>query len=303
LLGQHVDSENTAHSPRRLRRPRPAWPAGRAMTTRSAADLLKDHGIDHVATKKGTYTTTCPNCARGGYLNVKITRDGVAWYCHHCEKGGGEKFEQPDRTASRQPQKHTPAETAAWLWSRRKSIAGSIAEKYLRQARGYSGPLPPTLAFLPPSKPEHHPAMIAAFAIPDEPEPGILGQPRGVDAVHLTLLKPDGSGKADIEPEPNKKFVGSPGGRPIVLAPPNDLLGLAITEGIEDALSIYQATGLGAWAAGSAGEMPRLADSVPGYIECVTILAHPDPAGRKGAHALAEALTARGSIEVLVRGI
>ena len=35
--------------------------------------------------------------------------------------------------------------------------------------------------------------MIAAFGLPDEPEPGILAPPRNVTAVHLTLLKPDGS--------------------------------------------------------------------------------------------------------------
>jgi hypothetical protein len=63
------------------------------MTTYSAAELLQRHGIEYVATAKASYTTNCPQCA-GGYLNVKIERDGVAWYCHHCERGGGEKFEQ-----------------------------------------------------------------------------------------------------------------------------------------------------------------------------------------------------------------
>jgi hypothetical protein len=190
------------------------------------------------------------------------------------------------------------AAKARWLWSNRHPIAGSIAERYLR-TRGYSGPLPTTLGFLPARKSDQHPAMVAAFAIPTEPEPGILGQPCNVDAIHLTLLKRDGSGKADVTP--NKLFVGSPGCHPIVLAPPNEILGLAISEGIEDGLSIYQATGLGSWAAGAAGAMPALADTVPSYIECVTILAHPDPAGQNGARALANALIARG-IEVLVQG-
>jgi Toprim domain len=87
-----------------------------------------------------------------------------------------------------------------------------------------------------------------------------------------------------------------------VLAPPNDLLGLAITEGIEDALSVHEATGLGAWAAGSASFLPSIADSVPDYIECVTIYAHLDKAGQNGARGLAEAL-ARRTIEVLVEGL
>jgi hypothetical protein len=89
---------------------------------------------------------------------------------------------------------------------------------YLRTARGYSGPIPRTLAFLLPSKPEHHPAMMAAFGVCDEPEPGIVGEPLNVDSVHLTLLKPDGSGKADIDR--NKRIVGRPLARPIAVAPP-----------------------------------------------------------------------------------
>lgn len=208
-----------------------------------------------------------------------------------------ERIEREAREAEELHQQHRKAR---WLWSRRQPISGSIAERYLREARGIICPLPPTLAFLPPHKPEHHPAMIAAFAVPDEIEPGLLDEPRSVEALHLTLLKPDGSGKADVEKA--KIVVASPGNLPIVLAPPNDLLGLAITEGIEDALTAYQATGLGAWAAGMAGRMPALADTIPSYIECVTIFGHPDKAGRNGAGGLADGLDQRG-IEVLLEGL
>jgi Toprim domain len=191
-------------------------------------------------------------------------------------------------------------EKASWLWHQRRPIAGTVAEKYLRDARGYTGPLAKTLGFLSPRKPEQHPAMIAAFGIPEEPEPGVLATPRDVDSVHLTLLKIDGSGK--IEAKPNKLIIGRPLCRPIVLAPPNDLLGLAITEGIEDALTAHAATGLGVWAAGAAGFMPMLANTVPDYIEAVTIYAHSDKAGQDGAHKLAKALHHRG-IEILIEGI
>jgi hypothetical protein len=97
--------------------------------------------------------------------------------------------------------------------------------------------------------------------------------------VHLTKLLRDGSGRIDA---PNAKIMLGRGsqGTPIVIAPPNDLLGLAICEGIEDALSIHEATGLGAWAAGSAGRMPALAESVPSHIECVSVIGH-DDTGRK----------------------
>jgi hypothetical protein len=187
---------------------------------------------------------------------------------------------------------------AAWLWSQRRPIAGTIAERYLREARGITCALPRTLAYLPARKPDQHPAMIAAFAMPDEPESGVVGEPHAVEAVHLTLLKPDGTGKADL-PQP-KIMVGSPGILPIVIAPPNDLLALAVVEGIEDALSVHQATGLGVWAAGAAGRMPGLAKAVPDYVDCVTIFADGDTAGTNNSALLAEALDARNfAVEIL----
>jgi putative DNA primase/helicase len=142
--------------------------------------------------------------------------------------------------------------------------------------------------------------MIAAFGLAEEPEPGVLASPRNVESVHLTLLRDDG--KADVEKP--KIVIGSPGVLPIMLAPPNDLLGLAITEGIEDALTVHEAIGLGAWAAGSAGRMPKFADAIPSYIECVTIFAHNDEngAGQDGADQLAQALYQRG-IEVSIEGL
>jgi hypothetical protein len=190
---------------------------------------------------------------------------------------------------------------AAWLWSQRQPIAGTIAETYLREARGIACPLPATMGYLPSRKPEHRDALIAAFAFADELEPGTIAAPHGVGAVHLTLLREDGSGKADCKPD--KIVVGSPGGLPIVIAAPNDLLGLAIAEGIEDALSVYAATGLGAWAAGSAPFMPKLADAMPDYIEAVTVFAHTDRAGRYGAFELGAKLRNLRSTEVTIEGI
>jgi hypothetical protein len=106
-----------------------------------------------------------------------------------------------DDRQGREREQHHAAEQhrkAAWMWSQRQPIAGSIAERYLREVRRVTCALPSTLAFLPPSKPEYHPAMISAFAIPDEPEPGVVGRPRDVNSVHLTMLRADGSGKAEV---------------------------------------------------------------------------------------------------------
>jgi hypothetical protein len=161
---------------------------------------------------------------------------------------------------------------AAWLWSQRWPISGTPAEVYLRGARGINCPLPLTLGYLPP----------------------FIGHQ------HAPLLRPSGDDKASTQR--SKLIVGSPGAAPTVLAPVNDLLGIAITEGIEDALTAHQATGLGAWTAGNAGRMPALAERIPSSVECVSIFAHDDRAGQNGALKLASALVARG-IDVRVEGL
>jgi hypothetical protein len=189
-------------------------------------------------------------------------------------------------------------EKAAWLWARRLPLEGSIGERYLRLARGYAGSLPATLGFLP-QKDKVTPALIAVFRLAEESEPGVLAAPKTVASVLLIALKSDGSGKAELEHP--KKIIGSPVGLPVVVAPVNDLLGLAICEGLEDALSVYEATGLGAWAAGGAAFLPKLADAVPSYVECVTIYQHDDAAGQAGAAALARSLSDKG-VSVSVTG-
>lgn len=133
---------------------------------------------------------------------------------------------------------------------------------------------------------------MVAFGLPAELEPGALDiADDAVRGVQLTLLRPDGCGKAEVTP--NKLTIGSCRGSPMVLAPPNDLLGLAVAEGIEDALTVHQVTGLGVWASGGASRLPALADAVPDYIDTVRVMVDADDAGRRGAHELARRLLAR----------
>jgi hypothetical protein len=63
---------------------------------------------------------------------------------------------------------------------------------------------------------------------------------------------------------------------------------------------VSEATGLGAWAAGSASRLPALADAIPSHVESVTIVADADKDGQRGAYGLAERLRARAGIEVNV---
>jgi putative DNA primase/helicase len=262
----------------------------------------------------------CPVC--GGTDRFAINIRKQQWNCRGCRVGGGiiglvqhldgVGFRQAIETLTGERSfSSTPVNSninhnlphadhyvreqhqkAAWLWSRRAPLTGSVAECYLRGARGIDCPFPATLAYLPPTKPDHRPALIAAYGVLDEPEPSVLAEPVNINAVHLILLKSDGSGKVDVKP--NKLTIGSPAGQPIVLAPVNDLLGLAITEGIEDALSLHAASGVGAWAAGGASHMPALAAAVPDYVDWFRVVADGDEAGRSNSFKLCRSLSDRG---------
>jgi hypothetical protein len=211
------------------------------------------------------------------------------------EPSGHRNSGEPAKAVTQSPDN---ARKAAWLWGLREPVSESCpAGLYLRQTRRYGGPIPPTLGYLPPNG-EHPPAMIAVFGFCDEPEPGGIDPPAIVTGVHITRLTPAGC-KA---PEDKPKFMlGAMSGLPIVLAPVNDGKGLAITEGIEDGLSVFEETGLGVWAAGSAGNMPKIAAALPPYVECTTIFAHRDETGMRFAKEAARLIAAM-EVEVHIKG-
>jgi hypothetical protein len=268
--------------------------------------------IDRVTSGKiGTFDVACPVCGperrSGANQKRKVLRiwriaPAFATYrCARCDLHGYAREDgapRPDAAeiakARSEAQQFGAAaaegkrQKARWLWARRRSAEGTIAETYLRAARRYGGPLPATLGFLP-SRTGFPPAMISAFGVADDWEAAPIGA--AIKGVHLTRLSPDGSGKAGTDAD--KIMIGAPRGTPIVLAPINDGLGLAITEGIEDGLSIFEATGLGAWAAGSAPFLPALADVVPAFVEAVSVIADPDEAGQCFARDLAIGLHRR----------
>jgi len=275
-----------------------------------------------VGGKIGMFDVACPLCGptRQRAINrhrkvLRVWRDDAGFATYHCARCGEHghvRDESAPRQIDRAAMERAKAETeererasaadrlkkAAWLWARSKPAEETPVENYLRN-RGYEGPISDTLRYLPP-RGDHAPAMIAPFGMASEIKPGAITMRSGLlRGIHLTRLLPDGSGKIA---EHAKIMVGASKGWPIVVAPPNDLLALAITEGIEDALSAHAATGIGAWAAGSGSRMPELAEAVPSYIETVTIFAHADPAGRKGSTDLAELLIERG-VETYVEGL
>jgi hypothetical protein len=263
--------------------------------------------------KLGIFDVPCPLCGpyksnrgqRRCVLRVYRTEPGFAGY--HCARCGEAGYARDRHAPSPDPAELAKAcaeaakrdqihkadrlAKARWLWSQHKPIIGSVAERYLRETRKIGCPLPATLGFLP-ARGEYPAAMIAAYGLGHEIEPAVIAiADDAIRGVHLTRLLPDGSDRE--RGEQAKIMIGQSIGTPIILAAPNDLLGMAISEGIEDALTVHEATGLGTWAAGSASRLPALADAVPDHIEAVTVLTDDDMDGRRHAAALVDRLRSR----------
>jgi hypothetical protein len=284
------------------------------MTNHLSFDQLRDLSHDG---RSAITDAPCPLCGPDRRSAVNQRRKTLRLWCedpsfitYHCARCGERGWASDSNVVrSSVPARDMPAikaeidrrnfeeardrlKVAMSLWRRRVAIEETAAEIYLRKARCYGGRLPATLGFLPASG-DYAPAMIAVFGMARETSPGDLAIDDSVICgVHITSLKPDGSGKAGTDRD--KIMIGKSTGLPIVLAPPNDGLGLAITEGIEDGLSIHEATGLGVWAAGSAARLPALARVIPPYIDSITIVADADEAGRTNSQALVEALERGG---------
>jgi Toprim domain len=273
--------------------------------------------LDITGNRFGVVDSPCPLCShlrKPAKQRLKVFRvyrdapDFARFHCAHCEAKGWASDNNNATTAKRpSPDEIEKIKSdiavreaehelirrlkALGLWRLGKPAPKSPVERYLRLARRYSAGIPGTIRLLPASQ-GFAPAMITAIGIANEIEPGILSiSDQSVRGVHITSLLSDGSAKAGTDRD--KIMIGKSIGSPIVLAPPNDGLGLAITEGIEDALSIHEATGLGAWAAASASRLPALAAAVPAYIDCITIVADADEAGITNSEKLADALVLR----------
>jgi hypothetical protein len=179
----------------------------------------------------------------------------------------------------------------ALLMGKSRPAPDTPVERYLRSRN--IDRCPESIRYLPASDRYPWPAMIVAAGVPDEPEPGVYTlPPERLTGVHLTYLARDGSGKAPVNP--SRRMLGRIKGSPLALMPPNDGNAIVIAEGIESALAAHIATGLGAWAAASAGFLPALADEVPDFVECVAVFVEDDPAGTRGAEKLLRRISARG---------
>ena len=167
------------------------------------------------------------------------------------------------------------------IWREATAASGTLVETYL-QSRSLITPVPPTLRYASLRHQESRqwlPCMVAAVQAAD-------GRLSGV---HRTFLRPDGRGKADVQPA--KKMLGSCRGGAVRLATAGRRL--ALCEGIETGLSIREACpDLAIWCALSAGNLDRL--MLPPLIDEVVLVADGDRAGLEAAHRAAQRHGASG---------
>ena len=191
--------------------------------------------------------------------------------------------ERARREAERQAEAAKRARQASLCWREARPIAGTSAETYLREARGITCPLPPTLRFHPEcwhgSTATRHPALVALV--------------EGGDgfAVHRTYLRPDGAGKAALDRD--KMMLGATAGGAVRLAEaPGALM---VAEGIETALSLasgFLSAPATLWAALSTSGLRGL--RLPPNPGRLTVASDGETPGREAASALAERAHATG---------
>lgn len=159
-------------------------------------------------------------------------------------------------------------------WRETKTIAGTLAETYLR-SRGIVCDLPCTLRFHPscwhPTG-ERLPALVAL----------VEGAPRA--AIHRTYLQKDGNGKTAVEPA--KAMLGMVAGGTVRLSAGSGKL--IVCEGIETGLSLLSGLLRGpgtVWAALSTGGMKRAL--LPVTPDRLSVATDGDAPGREAGKVLA----------------
>ena len=107
--------------------------------------------------------------------------------------------------------------------------------------------------------------------------------------VHRTYLRPDGCGKANVDPV--KKMLGACHGGAVRLSPVGTRL--AVCEGIETGLSVLEARpDLAIWCSLSAANLDQL--RLPAVVEEVVLVADGDPVGLAAAYRAARRYGATG---------
>jgi hypothetical protein len=175
-------------------------------------------------------------------------------------------------------------QSAARIWQSAAPTAGSPADDYLLFRGITRRPIPDVLRFSlnlwHRETGERGPGMVAIV------EHVVFGHV----GIHRTWLRPDGGGKADLDPD--KMSLGPIDGGAIRLGPIGPNGELAVAEGIEDALSFTQLTGQPCWSALTAGGIERIV--LPPEVRFVAIAADNDKRGREAAQVAARRWLSEG---------
>lgn len=238
----------------------------------------------------GKYRLPCPKCQKGerdDALEVRVYHTAAFWKCFRCGWEGSSREERPRTThqprddrreaIDRELKVKRRLEAVTALIQRSRPAKGSPAEAYLAH-RGLELPSDTPLRFCT----EWHwpterrlPCMVA---------PIVEITTNEIQAAHLTFIRGDGTGKADVEKA--RLYMGPKAGGVVKLTPDAEVTyGLAIAEGIETALTGI-AAGYPTWSCLDAGNLAAF-PVLPG-IECLNVLADHDDAGLKAARAVAD---------------
>lgn len=204
---------------------------------------------------------------------------GLVEGCGHYSPPSAEEVARIRQAEKEQADKQEARALACWREA--LPIRDTIAETYLRH-RGIRAELPDTLRFHPdcwhPTG-KRWPAMVAL----------VEGAPRL--AIHRTYLRPDGLGKAEVEPA--KAMLGAVAGGAVRLTAGGDKL--VVCEGIETGLSLASGLLRGSasiWAALSTSGMKAL--TLPDIAGRLTVATDGDDAGEQAGRALAVNATKAG---------
>lgn len=214
------------------------------------------------------------HCFAGCSADAVLAALGLTW--RDLYKGESRPWQTPGYYRPVAPERPTtPLEARErWQgWWDRAKPRHPLLKTYLR-ARGLSIEPPVTLRLALWGE---QPVMLAR-----------VEGPQGLAGMHLTELKPDGSGRVS-----KRLAKGShPLGGAIRLYPLQPGQPLALAEGVETALAVHQATGWPCWACVSAGGLERV--QLPPEVHEVLIAADHDPAGLEAARKLARRLLSEG---------
>jgi putative DNA primase/helicase len=248
----------------------------------------------------GQRRAPCPQCGRGtrdDTLAVKLEPDGGAtWICHRCGLRGGfgpeggikRHASQPPARQDRRPEPERHETLSAWareLWGAcRPILPGTVAAAYLTGRHCALPPWPSAsdLRWHPHLRHKSGhvgPALVALVTDIETCEPISL---------HRTWIKPDGSGKAELD-QPRLLLKGHRSDGVIRLWPHAEVTsGLVLGEGIETCLAAASAGLIPVWSTISAGNLKRF--PILSGLEGLTILVDYDrPNPKTGERAGIEA--------------